>query len=276
MMTVATVCDGIAECSRREDEPSSCIRSDSNRYLLLSVGTILIIYTTLRFHSRLNGKTRKDKRLSASIMLEIVKTNETDMSREKLNTLLLHVSKHYGRKTKQKIGLRVYALEEKYFKNEAEIFRQIHNSYDKESASLIINAKFPGIVAKHMKILLVIADYLSKFEWISVMLHNMRKVSILIAQFVDLTKDLYLLILLIQINGGLGTLIYFPLKFTSIIIFSLTITIVGPLLTSSISLAINNPGLIFNSDKKDWVSLTLMRIGAILASAFNPTLLRKA
>ena len=63
METIATVCDGITECSGGLDEPSSCKRSGgSNRVLGLSVGSILVFYLTLLFYSKLKKiKMRKRK-----------------------------------------------------------------------------------------------------------------------------------------------------------------------------------------------------------------------
>ena len=53
-------------------------------------------------------------------------------------------------------------------------------------------------------------------------------------------------------------------------------TIVGPLLISSIQLAISNPGLIFNSRRKDKWSVRLMRMGVILTCFINPIILKVA
>ena len=81
---------------------------------------------------------------------------------------------------------------------------------------------------------------------------------------------------MVNINGGTGTLVEFPLKFSSIVILCMSTTIVGPLLVSSIQLAINNPALIFNSQRTDKWSVWLMRIGVILLSVFIPILLNVA
>ena len=126
---------------------------------------------------------------------------------------------------------------------------------------------------KFLPIIKDISDYLSLFHSISLFT---RKSLSIISHYADTFKDAYILYLMIIINGGLGKIVDYPSKFSSIVIMCMATTIVGPLLLSSIQLAINNPGLIFNSERTDKWLVGLMRVGVILISVFIPILLNVA
>ena len=204
----------------------------------------------------------------------------TDMDitdiRHKLNGLCLHIKNYADYKAKRKIGLKVFSFEEYHNKNEAMVFMSLHNNFLPEVASMVIDSKFPGFIDKHLSFLHQISDYINKFE----SFHNVRLLIgdsvTIVAQYSDIFKDIYLLSILLKINGGPRTLYDFPWKFSSIIIMCMATTIVGPLFISSIQLAISNPGLVFNSRRKDKWSVSLMRVGVIFTSFVNPIFLNIA
>ena len=68
----------------------------------------------------------------------------------------------------------------------------------------------------------------------------------------------------------------YPWKFSSVTIMCMAATLVGPLLISSLQLAITNPGLIFNSKREDKWSVSLMRVGVLVLCPFIPILLNVA
>ena len=162
MEIIATVCDGVTECSGGVDEPSSCKRSGgSNRVLGLSVGSILVFYLTLLFHSKLKRNQDEKKK---NFMTEIIQSNETDITliRQKLNIFGLHVEHYYGKKTKEKVGLKIFALEAKQKNVEADIFSRLHNHYLPEVGRIVIDSRFPGLTQRFFPIVLDILDYISK------------------------------------------------------------------------------------------------------------------
>ena len=188
-----------------------------------------------------------------------------------MNYICLHIKNFYDNKAKIKIGLKIFALEENQNTNEAMVFTSLHNNYLPEVADMVINAKFPGIVDKHFGILHIISDYINRFE----RFHRARlligKSFAIVVQYSDTFKDIYILSILIRINGGTKTLYDFPWKFSSMIIMCMAVTIFAPLLISSIQLAISsNPGLVFNSKRKDRWSVKFIRVGVILTSFVNP------
>ena len=117
------------------------------------------------------------------------------------------------------------------------------------------------------------SDYFNRSEKFHKTKLLIEKSLTIVSQYSDIFKDIYLLSILLKINGGLKTLL-FPWKFSSIIIICFGTTIVCPLLISSIQLAISNPGLIFNSRRKNRWSVRLMRVGVILTCFINPIILK--
>ena len=83
----------------------------------------------------------------------------------------------------------------------------------------------------------------------------------IISQYSNIFNSVFLLYLMIDLNGRWEALMNYPWKFSSVIIMCMTATLVGQLLISSLQLAITNPGLIFNSKREDKWSLSLMRVG---------------
>ena len=281
METMATVCDDIIECHNGEDEPESCKNNEANKYLAVSVCSILAIYLGLKSYFHIMKNKQKISNQKKNIVLLKLNTrlsNYTEMTvfRQKINCLCLHIKNYYDQEAKVKIGLKIFALEENFTRNMSMVFASLHNNYLPEVANMVIDARYPGFVVRHLNFINLISGFLKRFERIHSARHLVGKLAILFAQYSDIFKDIYLLSILIQINGGLRTLYQFPWKFSSIIIICLTTTIVGPLLISSIQLAISNPGLIFNSRRKDKWSVRLMRVGVILTCFINPIILKVA
>ena len=276
METVATVCDDIIECHNGEDEPAFCKNNDANIYLGISVCSVLAVYFGLKtyYFSIIRKKQNNSNQFQGVLNTRNKKESSISALRQKLNCICLHIKNFYDNKAKAKIGLKIFSLEENQNKNEVMVFRSLHNNYLPEVANIIIDAKYPGFVDKHLGFIHSISDFTNRFE----MFHRVRLLIMnsvtIVAQYSDIFKDVFILSILIKINGGPRTLYHFPKKFSSIIIICMATTIFGPLLISSIQLAIRNPGLVFNSKRKDKWSVRLMRVGVILTSFINPIILK--
>ena len=196
--------------------------------------------------------------------------------REKFNMFGLHVQHHYGKKTKRKVGLKIYLVETREKNAEAQIFLQLRNNYHPEIANFISEARFPGLIAKYLPFIQNVQDYLSQFEQFHKSSLWAKKCWSIITHYIDTFKDGYILYLMIDLNGGWESLVNYPWKFSSVTIMCMTATLLGPLLISSLQLAINNPGLIFNSKRKDKWSVRLMRVGVFVLSPLIPVLLNVA
>ena len=99
-------------------------------------------------------------------MLRIIESPDTLINdlREKFNMFGLHVHRHYGKKTKRKVGLKIYLVESGENIAEADLFLQLKNSYHPEVANFIIESRFPSLIAKYLPFIQNVKDRLSKFE----------------------------------------------------------------------------------------------------------------
>ena len=284
METVAAVCDGIIECQdedgKPKDEPKNCKDRPTKKILISSVVFILFCYLGLTAYFKINRKYKnesKDRKLEfmktmdsleGEFMLRIIESPETVISdlREKFNMYGLHVHHHYGKKTKRKVGLKIY-LEESSEKNaEADIFLQLKNNYHPEIANFVIESRFPGLIARFLPFIEDVNDFLSHFEKLHSFLHWSKKCIKLASHYADSIKDGFILYIMIDLNGGWESLVNYPWKFSSVTIMCMATSLLGPLLISGLQLAINNPGLIFNSERKDKLSVALMRVGNLVLS----------
>ena len=154
METVATPCDGVAECNGNKDEPTTCKKNNGNLFLGTSVVIILFIYLGLKVFYRFKraGGKKEKKGRRIEIMMNIIQSHDTDIRilREKFNMFGLHVDHYFGKKTKRKVGLKIYALEAKEKNAEADIFSRLKNLYHPQIANFIIESRFPGLVAKYL------------------------------------------------------------------------------------------------------------------------------
>ena len=139
--------------------------------------------------------------------------------------------------------------------NEQEIFCYLHNNFDSNIVKEVYKAKFPGLTEKltdkveklfHRRFLTKIKDKVNKNENLDEKLSAVNAIRKVVSNFLDFFKDSYLAIYLLVIVGGPMAIVDFLTNFTSVIILSLMGTIIIPIITISISIAINGPHLLFS------------------------------
>ena len=90
--------------------------------------------------------------------------------------------------------------------------------------------------------------------------------------YFDQLKDTALTLWLLELVGGYKSLYELPTNFTSIVIFTMSSSIIAPLVLSGLHLAMNNPGMVWmNKFKK--LPEKLSKILCILFSAIMPIVL---
>ena len=102
----------------------------------------------------------------------------------------------------------------------------------------------------------------------------------LIMHQIDIFKDSLLVASLLVMIGGTNTLINFPRQFTSVVVITMSLTIIIPLLISSVGLLLEDPAVILtplsdsvpsSSQLKHYVKLQIL-----LLAFFNSALLVNA
>ena len=108
-------------------------------------------------------------------------------------------------------------------------------------ADLVISTKFPGITDTYFGWAKPLMDKVRR----NGMFYTAKKSGGLMANFVDLFKDVYLLSTIIFAVGGIKAVLLSPQLFTSVIVWTLFLSVIIPLLLSTLDLAINNPSMIY-------------------------------
>ena len=264
MTILATPCNGIIECYDGSDE-DSCSDTLSIYFLIIAIFGIIITYLVLEYLTK-NNVTKQITRENyiENIFLDDKDKNYSDFVAqhrnkevlEETNTILLHLIYSQSRDVIKEKCLAFYGLVEKAEnQNEPEIFCYLHNNFDSIIVKEIYKAKFPGLTEKftdkveklfHRRFITEIKDKVNKNEELDETLSAVNAVRKVITSFLDLFKDSYLAIYLIVIVGGPMVIVDFITNFTSVIILSLMGTIIIPIITVSINIAINGPHLLFS------------------------------
>ena len=283
----STPCNNIRECFDGSDE-ENCKQDKLATYLLIgSSVTVIIFYLALKLY-QFYTKDNIDKLMMTVIqdcsLIERFETNHNDpdvLNEAKIYLLRTIISKDVDKV--QEICRQFYDLESKVHNGkDSEIFVCLHNNYDPLIVENMVDAKFPGIMARLTS---WIEDCIGKriFTWIenkskkrSKYIAILTRIMALLVKYVDQFKDTALTIWIITLVGGFQSVIDLPGNFMTLIL-----SILVPLFLSSLHLAVNNPFMIwFQSYAKQSLKIysevsspVFMKFLCLLSSLFNPILL---
>ena len=285
-MTTAVVCDGVIECQDGEDERQCKNESEYHTYLILSSATVLLIFFIIKLLKKL-GKEIRQHCDSENIALKAQKSLEDvittyEINHEDLEIIeevnIFFVKNIFSKRTHERLqelkelSLTFYDFEARYHTNEEnDLFSCLHSHLDPMVADLVISSKFPGITDTY-------------FGWAKPSLEKLKRSNTyytatktvgLMTNFTDFFKDTYLLYTIILAVGGVKAVFVSPQLFTSVIVWSLFLSITIPLFLSTLDLAINNPTMIYMRTEKvvSRSLLSLMRLGVLVCSILNPIFL---
>ena len=273
MKIVATPCDGISECANGTDE-EGC--RNSNYGIFLTFGLVPVIFIVLKLFDFFSRDQEDEQKINLDedleVLLERYKNAPDDESIIKsVNMKLLYICFLEDKDTRTKAGVLFYNQEEKLRSETSEIFCRLHTHFDPEVTSMVLDAKFPGCLENNCISLADLLEKLKKYEELSSLF---KRVWQLTSYVVDLYKDIFILITMISIAGGIASVLNFPEKFSSVVILFSAVTIIVPLLISCCHLAINNPGVVFNQyQESSTIKIAFMQIGVFLMCFLNPLLI---
>ena len=263
MTTMATACNGFVECYDGSDE-SSCSDKKSIFFFVAEIIMIIILYTIIRYYSHTTRPQPSEDNHDATghFILEdiftprentdyndFVTNHEKEDIIEKTNILLLRMIFSEKRDVIKGKSLLFYELVAEAKNNdEAEIFCYLHNNFDSKVVKEIMSAKFPGLKEKsinkieklfHKRFITQFRDKVTKNDTLDGTLSTLNTLRKITTNTLDLVKDSYLALYLLVISGGPRVLVEHITNFTSVIILCLIGTIILPIFTSSIYIAIS-------------------------------------
>ena len=122
--------------------------------------------------------------------------------------------------------------------NEAKTKCSLKANLEPEACKNVLDDAFPGFttkITKNIKVLKKLKKTSKKWMWLTWII---KKIKDILVNYLDIFKDVYLLIIIFVTIGGFRALILFPNKITSVLVYCLWGSIFIPILVSSLVLAL--------------------------------------
>ena len=255
--TLSVPCDSIVECADGIDEVS-CQKQSLSTYLLAgSIGFVVLFYILLkcgRKHNQRSYDSNEDEEdifPTRSNLFESIRESKVT----KINTYLFNAVHSMKIEESEQVCKEFYDMITNIHGNdEAKAYLSLHKLLDPAMAAAVDNAKNPGLTEKFLKMLdkcscggvSWLRNKIIKNRYISGLIASMVTIIRIISNFTDMFKDIFLTVSLIVILGGPLEVLRYPTQFTSVIVMTLLASILIPLLTSSLHLALHNPNMIYH------------------------------
>ena len=256
--TLSTACDGLVECHHREDE-AACQQGSLQTFIQIGTVTLMLtIYVVLKFR-----KDRKEKNPTFStfeakplkLILRKFRTKRQDPGVvAEVNTYLFYVVYCKPTDEAKEIYKQFYELEANIHNGvEQKIFHSLHQHLHPLLVDCIVEATFPGLTQCCIDCLEAVfcsrfitrlQDLVTRTPLLGDLLVTLWTMVKITSNYVDIFKDTYLTVSLLQLVGGPGALLLYPAHFSSVVVLGLAASILVPLAASSLHLAANQPGLL--------------------------------
>ena len=281
METVAVVCDGVEECHGASDEGWKC----SNPKMMFwgvfgSLALISVIAFIIRYWKKEHGIVKEEikeedlpdewKELSSILDKETFEAqHDSEEFQENINLLMLVNKHHKNDETRIEESETFHQREVDYHGgNLAEARNCMKSNLNPSVFKIVIEDVEPGITRRCCPWLEKFLERLDQKSWAWWMF---RRIKTVFTAYLDLSKDVFLMILILIAIGGVSALTDFPFKITSITVFFLCVTIFIPLIVSSLLLARDK---VNDLDRSASLSEKVkIYIKTLLLSIINPLLL---
>ena len=171
--------------------------------------------------------------------------------------------------------------------NEAEeIFRYLKKNIHPDVTKDIVEHKFRGLVTKinefiekHIRAVSPFIEFQDKVTAnpsLRMALSTIRALFSILLHFADIVKDASLSLSLLIITGGPAAVAEFPYNFSSAIVLAWMVTIIIPIVISSINLGLTKPTLIFPSVRLRAIKggRALAALGCLILAPLNTVILK--
>ena len=238
--TLAIPCDSFVEvaCEDGYDEHWLCTNHKTPLYgtIIVVCGILLLFLLICKCYKDAFGEMVEDSQL---LMLpDILNTKVFNRDHDKKSfrddiNLFIQFSQNIDSKQDRIAkNKKLYKLESRFHQGDVALTRLcLKNTLDWSNAKILIDDTFPGFVRRKVEWLEIILDKLEKWRW-SYWLLN--KINTICSIYIDICKDTFIMVCILIIIGGPTSLYYFPTKLTSVVVYCFMVTIILPLVCSSL------------------------------------------
>ena len=244
MLTLATPCDGMAECLHSDDESWLCTDKQRVIWILLACLAVMIaILTTLKYQRHVKRNIGGVVNCSAETEDFMKIFQRTDFSKayddkgfwKNLNVIVLYHKWVLPESRRVDLSHETYHVIVQHFGgNDAEAKNCMKKNLHHSVYKIVHEDKFPGIMRRYSHRLELFLEGLENRSVLWWVLSNVRQCFTI---YLDIFKDFYIAMIVFTVSGGFIALFTFPTKLTSVVFFCFIFTILLPLLISSHVLA---------------------------------------
>ena len=295
--TIATRCNNVNECHNDLDEVD-CSKNDNTKSILvaavcLSLGIFLgmklpQVVRFIKLDKQIAiEETEEDKQNFDRIIQNLRENPENKIACQNINVFLLHILNTKKTSVVKKTYVKFYdSLVEIYENDLSKMFVFLKAHIDPAVTTDIVEHRYRGLKTKiinflEMKVIRykMITHCTNKVTEKTVLRLTFSSLTCLVgllSHILDTIKDTLLAMTLLNIIGGISSIIEFPTYFTTAVVLSLMGTIIVPILLSSAHLAITQPFLVFNSARlRAWRwGRVVAGLGCLILSPLNTVVLK--
>ena len=289
MKTIATACNNVQECQDGSDE--NCSDSSLSNLAAAAPIAILVIYLGLKISRLMCSKCWKTKKNPDSFDQKAIFKNIRNYHNDpkailNLNNYLLHTI-HAQKINKTKEICKIYyALEEAvHCQNYSEILCCLYQRLDPIVIEEVLDAEEPGMMTQFLKWLgkkmktnkiTTLQNKMIQKDWLNHFLSSLIAIYKIESGALDILKDFFLAMLIMNIVGGPKAIWEFQSNFSSIVAMVAFVIVTVPIILSSFHLMIVDPWAILSSKKRKRIPRIFMMIICIFLFGITPILLLHA
>ena len=289
MRTIATACNNVQECQDGSDE--NCSDALLSRMAMVAPITILAIFLGLKISRWMSSKCCPTKnnpdRFDQEDIFRKIRNHHNDLKAIlNLNNFLLHTIHARKMSETKEICKEYYAIEKAaHNKNHSEILCCLHQRLDPIVIEEVLDAEEPGLktrvlkwIGKKLKTtkITTIQNKMIQKDWLNYLLSSLTAIYKIESSALDILKDLFLAILIMNSVGGPRAIWEYQTNFSSIVAMLAFVTVTVPILLSSLQLMIVDPWAILPFKKGKLIPRVFMMIFCLLLFGITPILLLHA
>ena len=294
IFTITTACNGIPECLNGLDEDNCSTDSVTTPILVGAIILVLGLFFGLKIlyyidyieyiNKNKNG-ARQEKYQFKELIQRLRKNTGDQENNKKNNTFLLHILHTKETKFSKVVLIKFYDILETAFENkEEEVFCYLKRNMQLDVTKAFMTHKSQGLmmkindfIEKHIRSpspFIEFQDKVTSTPSLRMKLSTLGTLLSLPSPFADIVKDASLAVSLLVITGGPDAIAEFPTNFSSAIVISWMVTIIIPIIISSLNLALTQPFLVFPGLRATRGGRALAALGCLVLSPLNTVILK--